>query len=183
MSKVVILNGTSSAGKTTLARAIQRLAAGPVLRVSMDDFLEMMPPRFANDAEAFSFRLVPDAEPSEVEIGTGSYGAALMRGMRASVAALADQGLDLVVDDVMLGAGDQHHYREVLATHTVTFVAVRCALETAEQRERERGDRDIGMARWQFSRVHAGRDYDLEVSSDEVSPDDGARVILDAVGM
>lgn len=183
MAKVVILNGTSSSGKTSLARAIQRLAKGPVLRVSMDDFLEMMPPRFANDDEAFSFRLVPDSEPAEVEIGTGSYGGALMRGMRASVAALADQDLDLVVDDVMLGAGDQAHYREVLAGHAVAFVAVRCALETAEQRERERGDRDIGMARWQFSRVHAGRDYDLEVSTDEVSPDDGARVILDAVGM
>ena len=106
-----------------------------------------------------------------------------MRGMRASVAALADQDLDLVVDDVMLGAGDQAHYREVLAGQAVTFVAVRCTLETAEQRELERGDRDIGMARWQFSRVHAGRDYDLEVSTDEVSPDDGARLILGAIGM
>lgn len=183
MARVVILNGTSSSGKTSLARAIQRLANGPALRVSMDDFLEMMPPRFANDDEAFSFRLVSGAEPAEVEIGTGSYGAALMRGMRASVAALADQGLDLVVDDVMLGADDQAHYREVLAEHTVTFVAVRCAMETAEQRERDRGDRDIGMARWQFTRVHAGRTYDLEVSTDEVSPDEGARVILGAVGM
>lgn len=183
MAKIVILNGTSSSGKTSLARAIQRLAKGPVLRVSMDDFLEMMPPRFANDDEAFSFRLVPGAEPPEVEIGTGSYGEALMRGMRTSVAALADQDLDLVVDDVMLGAGDQTHYREVLARHAVSFVAVRCTLEAAEQRERDRGDRDIGMARWQFTRVHAGRDYDLEVSTDEVSPDEGARVILGAVGM
>ena len=183
MAKIVILNGTSSSGKTSLARAIQRLANGPVLRVSMDDFLQMMPPRFANDDDAFSFRLIPDATPAEVEIGTGSYGAALMRGMRASVAALADQGLNLVVDDVMLGADDQHHYREVLAEHAVTFVAVRCALETAEQRERDRGDRDIGMARWQFTRVHAGRDYDLEVSTDDVSPDEGARLVLGAVGM
>jgi chloramphenicol 3-O phosphotransferase len=183
MARVVILNGTSSSGKTSLARTVQRLAKGPVLRVSMDDFLEMMPPRFANDDEAFSFRLVPDAAPAEVEIGTGSYGAALMRGMRASIAALADQGLDLVVDDVMLGADDQAHYRDVLAEHCVTFIGVRCALETAEQRERDRGDRDIGMARWQFTRVHAGRDYDLEVWTDEVSPDEGARVILGAVGM
>ena len=178
MAKIVILNGTSSSGKTSLARAIQRLAAGPVLRVSMDDFLEMMPPRFANDDEAFSFRPVADADPVEVEIGTGAYGAALMRGMRTSIAALADQGLDLVVDDVMLRAGDQDHYREVLASHTLTFVAVHCEIGTAEQRERERGDRDIGMARWQYSRVHTGRDYDLEVWTDKVTPDDGARNII-----
>ena len=178
MAKVVILNGTSSSGKTSLARAIQRLAAGPVLRVSMDDFLEMMPPRFANDDEAFSFRPVAEVDPVEVEIGTGPYGVALMRGMRTAIAALADQGLDLVVDDVMLGAGDQDHYREVLASHTLTFVAVHCAIETAEQRERERGDRDIGMARWQYSRVHTGRDYDLEVWTDKVTPDDGARNII-----
>lgn len=178
MAKVVILNGTSSAGKTSLAKAIQRLAKGPLLRVSMDDFLEMMPPRFANDAEAFSFQLVPGAEPAEVEIGTGPYGAALMRGMRSSVAALADQGLDLVVDDVMLEAGDQDHYREVLSAHAPIFVAVRCALETAEQRERDRGDRDIGQARWQFTRVHAGRTYDLEIQTDDASPDDCARQVL-----
>ncbi|WP_084420031.1 chloramphenicol phosphotransferase CPT family protein [Henriciella litoralis] len=180
MAKIVILNGTSSAGKSTLAGAIQRFASGPVLRVSMDDFLEMMPPRFANDDEAFSFQLVPGAEPAEVEIGTGSYGAALMRGMRTSVAALADQGLDLVVDDVMLGADDQAHYREVLAKHSVTFVAVRCSLETAEQRERARGDRDIGMARWQYSRVHAGHDYDLEVWTDEETAEVCARMIVEA---
>ena len=180
MAKVVILNGTSSSGKTSLARAIQRLAKGPVLRVSMDDFLEMMPPRFANDDEAFSFRLVTDAHPPEVEIGTGSYGAALMRGMRTSVAALADQGLDLVVDDVMLGAGDQDHYRDVLSAHGLSFVAVRCSLETAEQRERERGDRDIGMARWQYPRVRAGRTYDLEVWTDRVAPDEGARLVVEA---
>ena len=178
MAKIVILNGTSSSGKTSLARAIQRLATGPVLRVSMDDFLEMMPPRFANDDEAFSFRPVAEVDPVEVEIGTGPYGVALMRGMRTAIAALADQGLDLVVDDVMLGAGDQDHYRAVLSDHTVIFAAVRCALESAEQRERERGDRDIGMARWQFPRVHAGRDYDLEVWTDDTSPEDGARQIL-----
>lgn len=183
MAKIVILNGTSSSGKTSLARAIQRLATGPVLRVSMDDFLEMMPPRFANDDEAFSFRPVADSDPVEVEIGTGPYGAALMRGMRTSIAALADQGLDLVVDDVMLGAGDQDHYREVLASHTLTFVAVHCAIETAEQRERERGDRDIGMARWQYSRVHTGRDYDVEVWTDKVMPDDGARNIIRFAGL
>jgi chloramphenicol 3-O phosphotransferase len=144
----------------------------------MDDFLEMMPPRFANDAEAFSFQLVPGADPAEVEIRTGAYGAALMRGMRTSVAALADEGLDLVVDDVMLGAGDQDHYSDVLSAHALTFVAIRCALETAEQRERDRGDRDIGQARWQFTRVHAGRTYDLEVQTDNASPDDCAQQVL-----
>ena len=183
MAKVVILNGTSSAGKTSLARAIQRSAEGPVLRVSMDDFLEMMPPRFANDGEAFSFKLVQDADPAEVEIGTGAYGAALMNGMRTCVAALADQGLDLVVDDVMLGAGDQDHYYEVLAAHAVSFIGVRCSLETAERRERERGDRDIGMARWQYPRVHEGRTYDLEVWTDKVGPDEGARMIMEAAGL
>lgn len=183
MAKVVILNGTSSAGKTTLAKAVQRLAAGPALRVSMDDFLEMMPPRFANDDEAFSFRLLPGAEPAEVEIGTGSYGEALMRGMRGSIAALANQGLNLIVDDVMLGAGDHEHYRSLLVSHALSFVAVHCALETAEKRERERGDRDIGMARWQISRVHAGRDYDLEVWTDRVTADEGAKAIVDAFGL
>jgi chloramphenicol 3-O phosphotransferase len=45
------------------------------------------------------------------------------------------------------------------------FVAVRCLLEVAVQRERDRGDREIGLVRRQFNLVHADRVYDCEIDT------------------
>ncbi|MGB3625223.1 MAG: AAA family ATPase [Henriciella sp.] len=183
MARVIILNGTTSAGKTSLAKAVQRLAEKPILRVSMDDFLEMMPPRYANHAEAFEFRTLSGNEGPEVEITAGPYGMALLEGMRASVAALADSGLDVLVDDVTLDASALDDYRRKLAGHDAHFVAVTCSLETAEAREVARGDRDIGQARWQYSRVHEGKTYDLEINTDEAGPEACARRLIDAFSL
>lgn len=179
MAKVIILNGTTSAGKSSIAKAVQRLANRPVLRVSMDDFLEMMPPRYANHPDAFEFKTLEGTEGPEVEITAGPYGMALLEGMRASVAALADSGLDVLVDDVTLDAGALDDYRRKLAGHAAHFVAVTCSLETAEAREVARGDRDIGQARWQYGRVHEGKSYDLEINTDEAGPEDCARRLIE----
>jgi chloramphenicol 3-O phosphotransferase len=45
------------------------------------------------------------------------------------------------------------------------FVGVFAPLEILEERERRRGDRLIGLARWQYGRVHRNRRYDLEVET------------------
>ena len=101
--------------------------------------------------------------------------------MRRAVAALADSGLDLIVDDVWLNAGaEQADYVRLLSKHQVFFVGVRAPLEILEQREIARGDRDIGQARWQQGRVHAGATYDLEIDTGELTPEQAARSIRDA---
>lgn len=88
MPKIVLLNGTSSAGKSTLAKALQDVAREPFLHVEMDSFLSMMPQRYANHSDAFAYLPQASALP-EVAVITGPFGASLMRGMRRSIAALA----------------------------------------------------------------------------------------------
>ena len=41
--KVIVLNGVSSSGKTTLAKAMQEAFDEPYIRLSIDDFINMMP--------------------------------------------------------------------------------------------------------------------------------------------
>ncbi|MEQ9314785.1 MAG: AAA family ATPase [Henriciella sp.] len=183
MAKVVVLNGTSSAGKSTLAKAVQRLAVRPVLHVRMDDFLEMMPERYANHADAFLFEQLETGDAPQTAIRTGPYGAKLVDGMKRAIAGLADAGLDVIVDDVMLEPGDQDAYRENLSQHELAFVAVYCALDEAERRERERGDRSLGQARWQRGRVHEGVSYELEVHTDAEPTDTTARRIVEAFSL
>lgn len=44
-SSVILLNGTSSAGKTSLVRELQSRADAPFLHVCIDSFEERMPER------------------------------------------------------------------------------------------------------------------------------------------
>lgn len=183
MALVVILNGTTSAGKTSLARAVQAAASRPFLHVQMDDFLNMQPGWLKDHAGGFVFLPVEGVTPPEVSVETGPFGKRLMDGMRRSVAAMAEAGLDVIVDDVWMGEGEQQEYRRLLNNHQPVFVGVHAALEVAEAREVARGDRDIGQARWQFPRVHAGAEYDLEVDTSQESPDVLARSLLDRLGL
>jgi chloramphenicol 3-O phosphotransferase len=57
------------------------------------------------------------------------------------------------------------------------LVGLFAPLDVLEQRELERGDRDIGLARWQHRRVHAGIRYDLEIDTAVRSPNETARII------
>jgi chloramphenicol 3-O phosphotransferase len=169
-ARVIILNGVGSAGKTSIATALQDIAAVPFLHVSMDVFCEMLPPTYWDHPGGFQFEKIEENGKPAIAIHTGPVGARLMDGMRRAVAALAASGNDLIVDDVMLG-DEQAEYRRLLAPFAVHWVAVRASLDVLEARERARGDRMIGLARWQFPRVHAGKTYDLELDTDAMSPE------------
>tara|TARA_R110001599_G_scaffold111561_1_gene275996 strand:- start:2022 stop:2564 length:543 start_codon:yes stop_codon:yes gene_type:complete len=179
---VIILNGTSSAGKSSLARALQGVVAAPFLHVRMDTFLEMMPPRYADHPDAFAFLELAGREPAETAVETGPYGVRVMQGMRSAIAAMAGHGLNLIIDDVFLDE-EQAAYDRLLDDHDVRFVRVDAALDMAERRERQRGDRDIGLARWQFTRVHRDVRYDFAVDTTHATPEDCARQIAEKFGL
>lgn len=175
-ARIVLLNGAGSAGKSSIARALQAVASTPFLHVQMDAFLDMLPAAWQDHPDAFAFETVEQDGAPAVVIRSGPVGARLMRGMRRTVAALAAEGNDLIVDDVMLG-DEMAEYDALLAGFAVHKVGVFAPLEVLEARERARGDRLIGLARWQLDRVHAGRSYDLEVDTATMTPEQCARLI------
>nr|AIA15789.1 Chloramphenicol phosphotransferase-like protein [uncultured bacterium] len=183
MAKVIVLNGVGSVGKSSTAKALQALAKAPLLHVSMDAFLEMLPAAMFGDADGLLFEpLVEDGKPS-IAIRTGPVVARTLAGMRHAVAAMAGQGNDLIVDEVLIGEGEAAEYRTLLSGHDLRFVGLFAPLEVLEAREKARGDREIGLARWQFQRVHAGVDYDLTIDTLESSPEQSARRIAEAFGL
>lgn len=172
ISRIILLNGVGSAGKTSIARALQQMTRTPFLYVAMDCFLEMLPAALQDHPDTFKYEpLVEDGLPS-IAIHTGPRGAKMMSGMRAAVAALADAGNDLIVDEVMLAEeGAMPDYRAKLRDHSLMTVGVLAPLDVLEAREKARGDRLTGLARWQYPRVHTGIAYDLEVDTSLESPE------------
>lgn len=145
---IIYLNGVSSAGKSSLAVALQQILDAPYAHVALDHFAPMVPKQ---GGEAFFHR----------------YAVAAMHGC---VAAFAAAGANVIVDQVLLEPAWFADAVRRLQDYDVWFVGVHCALPELERRERERGDRRAGQARGQLQRTHAHGPYDLEVETTQGSP-------------
>lgn len=175
---ILLLNGPGSAGKTTLARALQMQTREPFLHVAMDAFLEMQPPRHDNHPDTFFWTTTDDGGAPRTSFRTGPLGAALMRGYRKCITALAAEGWNVIADDVAT-AEDWADYRHRIAGFRLITIKVHAPLHILEARELARGDRMPGLARDQWQRVHAGIDYDFDVDTSVLSPEATARAICD----
>ncbi len=180
--RILLLNGVGSVGKSSIAKALQAIAAEPFLHIQMDAFLEMLPAAFQDHPDAFAFEAVHVEGKPEVIIRSGPVGERLMRGMRRAIAALAREGNNLIVDDVM-SAEDRADYDQLLADFQVYAIGIFAPLEVLEARERERGDRLIGLARRQFGRVHEGMRYDLQIDASMATAQECAQTIKEKFGV
>ncbi len=175
-ARIVFLNGVGSVGKSSIAKALQTLTAETFLLVAMDSFLEMLPLAMQDHPDTFLYEVLEEDGHPSVEIKTGPIGERVMRGMRHAIAALAAQGNNLIVDEVMT-ATDWAAYASLLQGFDVVKVGVFAPLDVIEARERERGDRLIGTSRRQYARLHEGMSYDFEVDTSRATATECARAI------
>jgi chloramphenicol 3-O phosphotransferase len=180
---IIILNGVGSAGKGSIARALQGIAAAPFLHVQMDSFIAMLPQASFGRPDGLVFETIEEEGRPAVVIKSGRLVQGALRGMRCAISAMAAEGLNLIVDEVMLDPQVRAEYADLLSSHIVHHVAVLASLEVLEARERQRGDRLIGLARWQYPRVHRGMSYDLEVDTSAATPGECAELIRVRFGL
>lgn len=182
--RIVVLNGTSSSGKTTLVKALQAILPGPWLEIGIDRLVFALPKHYLDQplwSEVFRYVRQDDAPDGPFRIETGELGRRIVAGMHRTVAALAQAGLDVIVDHVLLEDAWLEECRRLWAGFDVLVVGVRCPLDVVLERERTRRDRTIGQAEAQFAVVHRGRTYDLEVDTSTSTPDQAARQIAEAL--
>ena len=179
---ILLLNGPSSSGKSTLARSLQERAKAPFLHLAIDTFLEMQPPRHDNHPDTFFWTTTQDEGYPRTAFRTGAMGAALMRGFRQTPAVLALEGWNVIVDDVA-EAADWTDYQRRLEGFRFITVKVHAPLPVLEQRERDRGDRMPGLARDQWQRVHDGIAYDFDIDTSRLSANAAAELICSQFGI
>jgi chloramphenicol 3-O phosphotransferase len=181
-ARIVLLNGVGSAGKGSIAKALQKITTDPFLHVEMDAFLQMLPEACVGHPDGISFETVQHEGKPEVVIRTGPVADRAFRGMRQAIAAMATEGNNLIVDEVMT-KGQMAEYAALLSPFRLFVVGVFAPLEVLEARERQRGDRMIGLARWQYDRVHEGMKYDLELDTSRATPIECATQIKQKFGL
>jgi chloramphenicol 3-O phosphotransferase len=186
---IILLNGSSSSGKTTLSMMLQQLLRDPYQHVALDQFRDGLPGRYrgfnspdgTTGSDGLNITPVELNGESVTAVRFGVHGEKLLKGMRRAIAAIANTGLNVIIDDLLFEESFVEDYAHVLAEFDVTIVGVRCPLDVVRQRESERPGRFPGTATWHFDKVHEHMIYDVEVDTANKSPRECALTVMNAL--
>lgn len=182
-NQIIYINGPSSAGKTTLAKALQEALAEPYMHVSLDRIIGMMPEKI-NDWEGneanlgFSWKQSIDSEGHLIhEIQTGPFAKKCVETFVEIVKTMAGLGHYLIIDDVSFGKKQVDIWRHALKAYKVLWVGLSAPSNVLDAREESRSGRIKGSARAQSAKVHTEVIYDLAFDTGTVSIDHIVQVI------
>lgn len=164
--QIILLNGTSSSGKSSIAEQLLLVLDRPYFHMSVDAISAMR-----------AGKRTAELNPAEV----AGVLARTRAGFHRAVAGMAQAGNDIVVDQVLSERWRLLDCLDVLAGFDVVFVGVRCSVPELERRERARGDRPPGQAVAQLEQVHAHGSYDIECDTTVTSSVDCAIRIKELV--
>ena len=170
---IVLLNGTSSSGKTSIS--IELINQKEILfhHLSIDDF-------FMNFNE-FIDKKFPDFKPTR-EVDNQVVAQIIFDPINSmyysTIKLFSEMGLNVIADTVIDNDKRFNECLDVFFDQPTLFIGVMCSREELMRRERIRGDRQIGLANSQFDKVYCFNEYDLEVNTEELSPIECAEKIL-----
>ena len=172
--QIIYINGPSSSGKTTLAKALQEAFDEPFLHIGIDRIIGMMPAKINNweggsAPLGFSWKKRYDEAGHLMhEIQTGPFALKCVETLRELVKLLASLGHFVIVDDVSFGIDQVKEWHKALEPYSVLWVGLSTPVHLLEERERARPGRILGSARAQADKVHEGVDYDLEFDTSKM---------------
>lgn len=163
--RVILFNGTSSSGKTSLARALQVFLLPDIwLHIDVDTLRDTHPDRYCT---------APDTEAKLAAMKT------LLEAIPRCIATLLRHGNNLIVDDCF-GPAQLKNYSDALYPEfRPLFVGVRCEVTEMDRREAQRGDRPRGTARGLIKSVFTPGIFDLEVETTHLTPEAAAGLVAD----
>lgn len=163
---IILINGASSAGKSTLAREVQAQADVPLLHFTFDLFIDG--------------NILPREQLRSGRFQWHTIRSTVFHGYRRCLHALASSGNALVVDHIVETQDEMLELLDLFADLDVFFVGLHCSLAELERREKARGDRQGGDARHDLQTVHTFGEYDLELHSDRATVAENATMLLNA---
>jgi chloramphenicol 3-O phosphotransferase len=181
--RIVILNGAPRSGKTSIARVLQKVDTRNWLNIGVDAQIATLPETLKP-----GIGLRPGGERPDLERIIPTLYAALFD----SISATARLGLDVVAD---VGIHDSYsqpldiwgQYAECLGKLNPLLVGLRCSLEENLRRRDASGESYAGtlpggsvspfISLWEDA-VHRDVEYDLELRTDELSPEECATRVL-----
>lgn len=156
---LILLNGPSSAGKSSIARALRqklRDSGSDAAIIALDDYLQMSvkEPIWEDDV----FEVMPR--------------------MCVDIAAALHRGKTVIIDHVITSPRIYCALLDAAAGFQMKTVLVSCAVHILRRREAERGDRCVGTAEASLQYLYPKTGYALCLDSGEAEPEALAERIL-----
>ncbi|WP_158665186.1 chloramphenicol phosphotransferase CPT family protein [Ensifer adhaerens] len=158
--RIIFLNGTSSAGKSTLAKALREILPEPFCYYASDQLADA------------GFRVLKRG----MHQGMRGERNRFFDGFHRSIAAFAEAGNDLIVEHIVEEQSWADDLRNRTAHLDSFWVGVHAPIADLERREHERGDRTIGEARFHL-KTHDYCTYDLEVDTRDPTAEVAGRIV------
>ena len=162
-SQIILLNGPSSSGKSTLSKTLQALIwekrSLQYEVVSIDDFMKTDPMETIYEDDVFEI--------------SGDLCDHVLERMKESSG--------VIIDHVITSERIYQQLKNAIEDYTLFEVHVDCSLEILKKREEERKDRCPGSAEASATYLFPKDGYDLTVDSGLRSAEENARFIFEAL--
>lgn len=154
----ILLNGPSSAGKSSIAKMLREIFyndSGLEYKIiALDDYLEM------------------SAEESIWEDDVFKTTSLMCKDIMQSL----DDGHGVILDHVMTSERIYQSVMSALPENSVMKVLVTCSLEILRKREKDRGNRCVGSAEASLQYLFPKDGYDILVDTGELSTEDAVLI-------
>lgn len=165
---IIFLNGTSSSGKSILAKELQQQLTEPYIHMSLDDVWSMLPAKTLREDEWWK------------RVSLGKYAT----GFHNAIAGYSRAGVAVIIDHCINSPDGMKECLELFRSTRVVFVEVSCSVNMLREREKARGDRAVGQAEAQvpgYEKFRATHLYDLQVDTSAFSTSECAQKIIEVL--
>lgn len=156
---IILLNGPSSSGKSSLSKALQTLIENKRGErygiVSIDDFMKLRTDETIYEDDVYE----------------------ISGDMCAAVTGYASKGTGVIIDHVITSERIYDQLTEAVSDYGIYRVHVTCPLDVLLQREQARGNRCGGSAEASFTYLFPKEGYDLEVDTNDLTSQQAAELI------
>lgn len=184
---IIVLNGPSAAGKSSIQKAFQKLNMPDLwVKVGIDNLFDFPMPEITQENLSYwqnenKIRWVSATKDSQgknvVSLHVGELGEQVAYAMNSAIAAYAQNGCNVIVDYIAYKHEWILDLEKKLSPFRVFYVAVDISLEELERREQARKTSPVGHARSHYAQVYWDKNYDLKVNVENQSAEEVAKII------
>lgn len=188
---VIILNGPSGSGKSSIQRAFQQLNMPDLwVAIGIDNFFDnVMPEITPENMDTWKspnpIRWIENTKDTTnnniITLHVGVKGKKVAYAMNSAIAAYAQEGCNVIVDYIAYDQTWLHDLQKKLHNIPTYYVAVDIPLSVLEEREAKRGTSPAGHARSHYDTVYGDMSYDVRVDTYHNTPQETAQMIQSAI--
>ena len=163
MKQIILLNGPSSSGKSTLAKSLKDLIKEKINQnyeiVSIDDFMKISTSETIYEDDVFE----------------------ISQDMCDAVNSLMRKADGVLVDHVITSERIFDQFIKSVQPYNFLLIHVTCPLNVLLKREKERGNRCLGSAKNSYDYLYPKEGYDCEIDTSIFSKEECALKIYNLV--